>query len=161
MSPSMWTTAGVRNSGQGAAPGFGSQSSMASHPQTQASQQQSQLQRDDLFASSSQLPDTQSGHRFNGQHSAIGQTQSNGADDFPPLARNLNGNIGQDRGSTMLQSFGNGHQHPSVFGNMTAQNGAFLNTIARNGREASGSARATSPSTYAGKSIRLLSYSCI
>lgn len=83
--------------------------------QTQA-QQQTQQQQDDLFSSSSQLPNAPSAHafRFGGQ-SAVGQSSQSGtSDDYPPLNRNTNGEIGQDRGSGLLQNVGFTNQPGSL-----------------------------------------------
>ncbi|KAL5348353.1 transcriptional regulator [Pseudogymnoascus australis] len=84
--------------------------------QSQA-QQQTQQQQDDLFSSSSQLPSSQSGFRFGGQN-AVGQSsqpQESAAEEFPPLNRNANGEIGQDRNLGSLQSPGFGAP-PSALG---------------------------------------------
>ncbi|KFY06017.1 hypothetical protein V492_08184, partial [Pseudogymnoascus sp. VKM F-4246] len=59
---------------------------------------------------SSQLPSSQSGFRFGGQN-AVGQSsqpQETAAEEFPPLNRNANGDIGQDRNLGSLQSPGFG-----------------------------------------------------
>jgi CCR4-NOT transcription complex subunit 2 len=78
-------------------------------------QQQTQQQQDDLFSSSSQLPSTQGGFRF-GNQNAVGQSSSHaqGVDDFPPLSRNANGDIGQDRGSNLIQNIGFGSQSNGI-----------------------------------------------
>lgn len=84
--------------------------------QSQA-QQQTQQQQDDLFSSSSQLPSSQSGFRFGGQN-AVGQSsqpQESAAEEFPPLNRNANGEIGKDRNLGSLQSPGFGAP-PSTLG---------------------------------------------
>ena len=71
-------------------------------------QQQAQQQHDDLFGSSSQPgPGSQGGFRFGAQN-AVGQSsQPNPVDEFPPLNRNANGEIGQDR---LIQNVGFGSQ---------------------------------------------------
>lgn len=73
-------------------------------PQQLNSQQPSQQQPEDLFSSSSQLPASQSGFKLGVQNTVSQTLHSNSADEFPPLNRNTNGDIGQDRGPNMIQS---------------------------------------------------------
>ncbi|OBT54492.1 hypothetical protein VE04_04180, partial [Pseudogymnoascus sp. 24MN13] len=105
---STWAMPGARQLGQAAThrPQHGI---LPAQQQSQA-QQQTQQQQDDLFSSSSQLPSSQSGFRFGGQN-AVGQSsqpQESAAEEFPPLNRNANGEIGQDRNLGSLQSPGFG-----------------------------------------------------
>ncbi|KFZ22872.1 hypothetical protein V502_02665 [Pseudogymnoascus sp. VKM F-4520 (FW-2644)] len=105
---STWAMPGARQLGQTAShrPQHGI---LPAQQQSQA-QQQTQQQQDDLFSSSSQLPSSQSGFRFGGQN-AVGQSsqpQESAAEEFPPLNRNANGEIGQDRNLGSLQSPGFG-----------------------------------------------------
>ncbi|OBT66226.1 hypothetical protein VE03_04383 [Pseudogymnoascus sp. 23342-1-I1] len=112
---STWAMPGARQLGQAAShrPQHGI---LPAQQQSQA-QQQTQQQQDDLFSSSSQLPSSQSGFRFGGQN-AVGQSsqpQESAAEEFPPLNRNANGEIGQDRNLGSLQSPGFGAP-PSTLG---------------------------------------------
>lgn len=123
------------------------QSNMSSQQQLNA-QQQTQQQQDDLFSSSSQLPSSQSSFRF-GQN-AVGQSsQANAADDFPPLNRNANGEIGQDR----IQNIGfgaqsNGMGFGSVQPSQPSRNNGLLNALSGS-RVVSGN-RVTSPTSLSG-----------
>jgi len=112
--------------------------------QQQLNAQQTQQQQDDLFSSSSQLPSSQGGFRF-GNQNAVGQSsQSNSViDDFPPLNRNANGDIGQDRGSSLIQNVGFG----AGFGSANPQsnrNNGLLNALSGSNRAPS-SNRVASP----------------
>ena len=125
------------------------QSALSSQQQLNA--QQTQQQQDDLFNTSSQLPSSQGGFRF-GNQNAIGQaSQSNSADDFPPLNRNANGEIGQDRGSSLMQSVGFGAQANGLgFGSanppQTSRNNGLLSAL-------SGSSRVQAANRIASPSI--------
>lgn len=131
------------------------QQTQVSSQQQMSAQQQSQQQQDDLFGSSSQLPSNQSGFRF-GNQSAIGQSsQSHNADEFPPLSRNANGDMGQDRSSNMIQNVGFGAQSSGAgFGstNPTQQtrNNGLLNALSGSNRMASNN-RVASPASLSGK----------
>lgn len=85
------------------------QQSTMSPQQQLSAQQQTQQQQDDLINHSSQLPSTASNFRF-GNQNAVGQASANNNDEFPPLSRNANGEIGQDRNSNMAQAFAFGGQ---------------------------------------------------
>ena len=80
------------------------QPSTLSSQQQLSAQQQTQQQQDDLFSSS--VPSSAGNFRFGAQN-AVGQASqsSNHADEFPPLNRNANGEIGQDRNSSLAQGF--------------------------------------------------------
>ncbi len=125
------------------------QSALSSQQQLNA-QQQTQQQQDDLFSSSSQLPSSQGGFRF-GSQNAVGQSsQPSAADDFPPLNRNANGDIGQDR----LQSLGFGTQSNGMgFGSaqpsQPSRNNGLLNALSGSNRVASGN-RVASPASLSG-----------
>lgn len=82
---------------------------MPTQQQTQA-QQQTQQQQDELFSSSSQLPATQGNFRYGGQNPVGRSSQAQEAtpDEFPPLNRNVNGEIGQDRNLGLLHGSGFG-----------------------------------------------------
>ena len=75
--------------------------------QSQPSQQQ--LHQEDLFPSSSQFANGLDDYRFGGQ-SAVGQgagssqPQTTNIEDFPPLGRTGNGEIGQDRRGGLMQN---------------------------------------------------------
>lgn len=91
------------NIGQG---GGGSQAQLG-----QGSQQQGH--NDDLFPSSSQFANGLDDYRFGGQN-AVGQLtgssqpQTTNIEEFPPLGRTGNGEIGQDRREGMMQQNGFG-----------------------------------------------------
>lgn len=122
---------------------------MSSQQQLNA-QQQTQQQQDDLFSSSSQLPSSQSSFRF-GSQNAVGQSsQANAADDFPPLNRNSNGEIGQDR----IQNIGFGGQSNGMgFGSVQlsqpSRNNGLLNALSGGSRVVSGN-RVASPASLSG-----------
>jgi len=111
------------------------QPALSSQQQINA-QQQAQQQHDDLFSSSSQLPSSQGGFRFGAQN-AVGQSsQANPVDEFPPLNRNANGEIGQDRGSNLIQNVGFGAQSnglgfdsPLGPGERIVRNNGLLNAV--------------------------------
>ncbi|KAE9363483.1 hypothetical protein N431DRAFT_431701 [Stipitochalara longipes BDJ] len=111
-SQSTWAASGSRGLGPSTSMRLQQQqqqTSLSSQQQINA-QQQAQQQHDDLFSSSSQLPSSQGGFRFGAQN-AVGQSsQPNPVDEFPPLNRNANGEIGQDRSSTLIQNVGFGAQ---------------------------------------------------
>lgn len=117
-----------------------------------SSQQQTHQQQEDLFQSSSQLPSGQGAFRFGGQN-AIGQaSQSNNVDEFPPLNRNANGEIGSDRGPNILQHAGFGTQSNGLgFGSVnppqTSRNNGLLSALS--GSHRSGN-RASSPTGLSG-----------
>ncbi|KAL2159017.1 hypothetical protein VTH06DRAFT_3048 [Thermothelomyces fergusii] len=96
---SMWPAQGPRNLGAGVHRGGG----------TPISSQQNQ--QDDMFAS--RLAASQSSYRY-GNQGAGSQTvpgQSGVADDFPPLNRTANGEMGgQERGGNLMSSLGFGAQ---------------------------------------------------
>ncbi|KAF8863231.1 NOT2 family protein-like protein [Acephala macrosclerotiorum] len=136
-SQSTWAASGTRNLGQ---PG-----NMRLQQPSLVSQQQ---QQDDLFGSSSQLP-SQGGFRF-GSQNAVGQSsQPNSVDDFPPLNRNVNGDIGQDRNSTLMQNAGFGAQSNGLgFGSgnppQPNRNNGLLNALSGSSRVAAAN-RVASP----------------
>lgn len=103
-SQSTWAMPSVRPLGQPATH-RAQQGLLASQQQNQA-QQQAQQQQDELFSSSSQLPASQGNFRYGGQNPVgrLSQSQENATDEFPPLNRNANGEIGQDRSVGVLQN---------------------------------------------------------
>lgn len=124
-----------------------------SSTQQLGAQQQNQ-QQDDLFTSSSQMPSNQGSFRF-GNQNAVGQaSQSNSADEFPPLNRNTLGEIGQDRTSNMIQNVGFGSQSngagfgPTTHPQQNRSNG-LLNALSGSSRIAS-SNRVSSPASISG-----------
>jgi CCR4-NOT transcription complex subunit 2 len=136
------------------------QSMLPTQQQTQAQQQAQQQQQDDLFSSSSQLPNSQTGFRF-GSQSAVGQisqSQSSGPDDFPPLNRNVNGEIGQDRAPGLLQNVGFGHLagSPSFGGGgalQSTRSNGLLNAVASNARPPASNTQGPSPSPSLGGNV--------
>jgi CCR4-NOT transcription complex subunit 2 len=150
----------MRNLGQAASQR--PQQSMLPIQQSQAqqqTQQQQQQQQDDLFSSSSQLPNAQASFRF-GSQTAVGQSsqsQSNNSDEFPPLNRNINGEIGQDRTLGLLPNVGFGAQSSgSTFGgglggSQNVRNNGLLNALSGSGRATSTASQVTSPGKVGGE----------
>lgn len=71
-----------------------------------------QPQQEDLFSPASRLSSSQNLFRF-GSQASIGQPQqpqANGGDEFPPLNRNGNGDIGQERVAGMITGLNLGSQ---------------------------------------------------
>ncbi|KAI9821223.1 MAG: hypothetical protein M1827_003957 [Pycnora praestabilis] len=111
------------------------QQSAISQPSSQPLQQQQQppqpqsqpqQQHDDLFPTSSQFTNGLDDYRFGGQGgvgqlSGSSQPQTGNIDEFPPLGRNGNGEIGQDRRGGLMQnaafgSHANGNGYGSNLG---------------------------------------------
>ena len=153
-SQSTWAASGSRNLGPSGSMRM-QQSSLSSQQQLNA-QQQTQQQQDDLFNSSSQLPSSQGGFRFGAQN-AVGQSsQSSTVDEFPPLNRNANGDIGQDRNSSLMQNVGFGAQSNGLgFGSANPpqanRNNGLLNALSGTSRAPSGN-RIASPGSLSGES---------
>lgn len=130
------------------------QSGLSSQQQLN-NQQQTQQQQEDLFSSSSQLPSSQGGFRF-GSQNAVGQSsQSNPVDDFPPLNRNANGEIGQDRSSNVIPNVGFGAQSNGLgFGSANppqpSRNNGLLNALSGSNRVTTGN-RVASPGSISGE----------
>ena len=107
-------------------------SSIQPPPQPQQSQQlpqqPTQQPTDDLFPSSSQFANGLDDYRHGGQAgvgqlSGLNQPQPGNIEEFPPLGRNGNGEIGQDRRGGLIQNaaFG-GYPNGTGFGtNLTQQ----------------------------------------
>ena len=138
------------------------QQSMLPVQQQSQTQQQMQQQQDDLFSSSSQLSSAQGGFRF-GSQTTVGQSsqaQVNPADEFPPLNRNINGEIGQDRTLGLGTTVGFGAQSSvPTFGNTPGgsqglRNNGLLNALSSSIRAPSGTVRVASPGGFAGKTDR-------
>jgi CCR4-NOT transcription complex subunit 2 len=127
--------------------------------QSQAQQQtQQQQQQDDLFSSSSQLPNAQAGFRF-GSEIPVGQSSQSqpNSDEFPPLNRNINGEIGQDRTLGQLPNVGFGAQsRGSTFGgglgaSQNVRNNGLLNALSGSTRGPSNPSQVASPGSVGGK----------
>ncbi|KAI6383156.1 hypothetical protein MCOR25_000341 [Pyricularia grisea] len=126
----MWSTGGARNLG-GPAP-------IQRNQPTPLSQQPNQ--QEDMYTPPSRLPTDQGSFRF-GNQASIGQTaqsQPNAVDDFPPLNRNPNGEIGRERGGPSLMS-SLGFAPPSGNGTVSAQQpsraaNGLLNALSANSR---------------------------
>ncbi|EHK43142.1 hypothetical protein TRIATDRAFT_320449 [Trichoderma atroviride IMI 206040] len=119
---SMWSTAGSRNiSGP-----------IQRNQPTQGSSQQGG--QDDLFGPpSSRMQPNQGPFRFGAQPSS--QVQPNSVDDFPPLNRTSNGEIGSERGGNVMSSIGFGPQNPSSSGPMQSGGGnGLLNALTATSR---------------------------
>ena len=140
------------------------QSNLSSQQQLNA-QQQTQLQQDDLFSQSSQLPSSQSSFRFRNQN-AVGQaSQSSTTDEFPPLSRNANGDIGQDRTSNPTQSFAFGGQSNglgSANASQSSRSNGLLNAVldARGTTTMGTQIRIPSPGSMSGNGINNTCWIC-
>ncbi|PBP26037.1 NOT2/NOT3/NOT5 family protein [Diplocarpon rosae] len=149
---SAWAASGNRSLGPSANIRLQQQSGISSQQQL-SNQQQTQQQQEDLFSSSSQLPSSQGGFRF-GSQNAVGQaSQSTPVDDFPPLNRNANGEIGQDRSSIPNVGFGaqqNGLGFSSANAPQQSRNNGLLNALSGSSR-VSGN-RINSPASISGPS---------
>jgi hypothetical protein len=118
---SMWSTAGSRNiSGP-----------IQRNQPTQGSSQQGG--QDDLFGPpSSRMQPNQGPFRFGAQPS---QVQPNSVDDFPPLNRTSNGEIGSERGGNVMSSIGFGPQNPGSSGPLQSGGGnGLLNALTATSR---------------------------
>ncbi|KAL3417303.1 NOT2/NOT3/NOT5 family protein [Phlyctema vagabunda] len=152
---STWATAGAR--GLGPANNRLQHSGLTSAQQINA-QAQSHQQQEDLFNSSSQIPNSQSGFRFGGQ-SAVGQSsqaQPSTTEEFPPLGRNGNGELGQDRASSLMQNaaFGappNGMGFGANNQSQQNRNNGLLNALSGNSRITTAN-RVASPGSISGMS---------
>lgn len=128
----MWSTSASRSVG-----GHVQRSQGTPIPSSQQSQQ------DDFFSATSRLPSSNQGSfRFGSQASMSqsSQTQASNVDDFPPLSRNGNGEIGQDRATSLMSTLGFGGQGGlSVGSNQSSRagNGLLnaLNSRSSDGRE--------------------------
>lgn len=117
---SMWSTAGSRN--LGAPPQRNAQTPLSSQ----------QGGQDDLFSPTSRVPSVQGSFRF-GNQASIGQSsqvQSSSIDDFPPLNRTANGELGSDRGANLMSSLGFGSQGVGL----PNRGNGLLNALSANSR---------------------------
>ncbi|KAI1115371.1 hypothetical protein F5Y14DRAFT_411064 [Nemania sp. NC0429] len=101
-----------------------------------------QSQQDDFFSSSSRMSTNQGAFRF-GNQTAISQSsqpQPNSIDEFPPLnnsnLRNVDGEIGQERGSTLMSTLGFGSQGNTAGSSLqgTRAGNGLLNALSANSR---------------------------
>lgn len=123
---SMWSASGARN--------VGGPPVQRNQP-TPLSAQQSQ--HEDMFSSNPRLSSAQGSFRFGNQASAArsSQTPQSAADDFPPLNRNVNGDIGQERGANLMSSLGFGSQAAASAGGSQSSGGnGLLNALSANAR---------------------------
>lgn len=145
-SQSTWGAAGARNVGPTA--NIRLQQSAGLSAQHAVQQQQ-----DELFNSSAQLSNNSGGFRFGAQNVVGQSSQPSTADDFPPL-RNSNGEIGQDRGSGLLQIVGFGAGGGIGFGSSNppqqARSNGLLNALTSGDRAAPGN-RVASPGSLSGE----------
>lgn len=125
----MWSAQGPRNLGGAVHRGTGTPLSV-------------QNQQDDLFAS--RLSSAQGSFRFGNQGTVVqaSQGQSGIADEFPPLNRVANGDIGgQERGGNLMSSLGFGVQGAGAGSAMHGANRAgngLLNALSATSRAADG-----------------------
>ncbi|KAK2613623.1 hypothetical protein N8I77_000525 [Diaporthe amygdali] len=119
----LWAGQAARNLG---GPGTGPRTPASAMPQSQ---------QDDLFSPASRLPSSQNSFRF-GSQASIGQAQQpqpSGGDEFPPLNRNGNGEIGQDRVANIMSGLNLGSQGSSSTQARGSGNG-LLNAVTANTR---------------------------
>ncbi|KAM0277103.1 hypothetical protein ACHAQH_006047 [Verticillium albo-atrum] len=138
---SMWATAGSRAlSGQ--------------VPRNTSTPLSSQGPQEDLYNSASSSRGN-GGFRFGNQETVGQSSQASAtpADDFPPLNRNANGEIGGERGGSLMSSLGFGAQAPgataSIPGNRAAGNG-LLNALSANNRSSDAQSPPETNATIAG-----------
>ncbi|KAI0441560.1 CobW/HypB/UreG, nucleotide-binding domain-containing protein [Xylaria telfairii] len=100
-----------------------------------------QNQQDDFFSSSSRMNTSQAAFRFGNQASMsqASQPQPNSIDEFPPLnnsLRNGDGEINQERGSTLMSTLGFGAQGNAAGGSLqgTRVGNGLLNALSANSR---------------------------
>lgn len=138
--PSLSNNAQLGNAGQSNLWASGGRNAAAPIPRNQGtpiSSQQSQ-QQDDLFSTSSRLSSAQGSFRFGNPPSATqgSQSQATSVDEFPPLNRNANGEIGQERGANLMSGFAFGSAAgapaPAVQANRTGN--GLLNALSANSR---------------------------
>lgn len=124
--PSMWSTAGSRNL---------SGPVQRNQPTPVSSQQPGQ---DDLFsASSSRMPSAQGSFRFGtqGNIQPPSQVPPTTVDEFPPLNRSANGEIGSERGASLMSSLGFGPPGGSSAAPLQPNRGnGLLNALSANSR---------------------------
>lgn len=118
---SMWSTAGSRTI---------SGPIQRNQPAPGPSQQGGQ---DDLFGPpSSRMQSNQGPFRFGAQPT---QVQPNSVDDFPPLNRSSNGEIGSERGANLMSALGFNPQNPGPSGPMPNNGGnGLLNALTATNR---------------------------
>ncbi|RYP71415.1 hypothetical protein DL771_004782 [Monosporascus sp. 5C6A] len=122
---SLWSTAGSRN--------------MGAAVQRNQPTPHSQQGHDDLFSSASRMSN-QASFRFGNQNAQSSQPQPNSIDDFPPLNinnfRNGNGEIGQERGMSLMSSLAFGAQSGATGGSLQGARGGngLLNALSANSR---------------------------
>lgn len=120
----------------------------------------SQQGQEDIFSSSSRLGSNQGSFRFGGSQGSVGQPsqpQPSSIDDFPPLNnnnnsgfRNGNGDIGQERGSSLMSTLGFGATTSPAPGMQGSRAGnGLLNALSENSR--SGQVRSPDVSSAPGK----------
>ncbi|KAI8633350.1 hypothetical protein F5Y19DRAFT_296876 [Xylariaceae sp. FL1651] len=119
----------------------GSRSMGGAIQRNQSTPHSQQSQQDDFFSSSSRMNTNQGTFRFGNQASMSqsSQPQPNSIDEFPPLnnsLRNGEGEIGQERGSTLMSTLGFGAQGNAAAGSLqgTRAGNGLLNALSANSR---------------------------
>lgn len=107
-------------------------------PRNPGSAMPQQAQQDDLFSPASRLSSSQNSFRF-GSQASIGQpqqSQASGGDEFPPLNRNGNGDIGQERVASMMPGLNLSSQAAVVSppGQARGSGNGLLNAVTANTR---------------------------
>ncbi|KAL1879364.1 hypothetical protein VTK73DRAFT_7095 [Phialemonium thermophilum] len=120
----MWSAAGSRSLA-GAVP-RGQGTPLPSQPTPQ----------EELYNSSSRMPSAQGSFRFGNPN--VTQGQATAGDEFPPLGRNANGEIGQERASNLMASLGLNTQGTVSSASMPASRtgNGLLNALSANTRTA-------------------------
>lgn len=129
----MWSTGGSRNLG-------GPAGVQRNQPTPLSAQQASQ--QDDLFTPSSRLPADQASFRFGSQGNMgqAAQSQPGPVEEFLPLNRNPNGEIGRERGGPSLMSSlgfgaqGGGNSTPSPAQPSSRAGNGLLSALSANTR---------------------------
>ena len=97
-----------------------------------------QNQPDDIFSTAPRLSSAQGSFRFGNQPSpAPTSQQAQPAEEFPPLNRNSNGDIGQERGANLMSALGFGSQSSASTPTIQGRSGnGLLNALSANSRAA-------------------------
>lgn len=118
--PSMWGGQAARNI-----------NGPARNPSTSIPQSS---QQEDTFSPVGRFPSSQNSFRF-GSQTSIGQppqSQPSGEDEYPPLNRSGNGEIGQERNANLIAGLGFGPQAPG--GQANRSGNGLLNAVTANTR---------------------------
>ena len=143
--PSLSNNSQMPNSGQSSMWSTGASRNMAGTIQRNQPTPHSQPGHDDIFSSASRMGSNQGSFRFGSQPAQSSQPQPSSIDDFPPLNmnnfRNGNGEIGQERGMSLMTSLGFGAQGAAATNSLqgstlqgTRAGNGLLNALSANNR---------------------------